>query len=138
MSARTLVPCLVLASACLALPSRSPAQDGPVAERPDTPTDLVLSLIEAFQAGDRAAVEELWARDGGTWTDDEGFAARAVGYQESEFDPESIETLERSGTTYVAVHADRDSQELVWVFMVTEIDGLLRAGGVEVRPAGMP
>ena len=112
----------------------------PSAPHPDTPEEVVVALIEAFRAGDQARVEALWARDGGTWTDAAGFRKRAAYYKDSEFDlaSGSIATTDRQGPHQVVVKAKQDGQDYVWVFLVTEIDGTLRAGGVEVRPAGMP
>jgi hypothetical protein len=100
----------------------------------------VVALIEAFQAGDRAAVEALWARDGGTWRDAAGFRERAKYYQDAEFDldPASIESVEQGDTTTLAVHAESAGIGYTWIFRVSEIDGELRAGGVETRPAGLP
>jgi hypothetical protein len=115
--------------------------DVPGAEepRPETPKEVVVALIEAFQAGDRARVESLWARDGGTWTDAAGFHARAAYYQKAEFDldPDSIIVTDGQ-PPQVVVRARQDGQEYHWCFLVSEIGGTLRAGGVETRPAGMP
>jgi hypothetical protein len=101
---------------------------------------VVIALIGAFQAGDRERVEALWARDGGTWRDDEGFRARAAYYQRAEFDlePESITVRREGETTRVVVEAREDGKDFIWVFLVTEIDGSLRAGGVVTRPKGTP
>lgn len=107
---------------------------------PGEPVDVVIALIRAFQAGDRAAVEARWAADGGTWRDDAGFRERAGYYQRAEFElePEKISTREDHGATFVAVQAKQDGQAYIWTFLVREIDGTLRAGGVESRPAGLP
>jgi len=128
-----------------AAPSDTQAPSGsehlsPSAPRPDTPEGVVIALIEAFQAGDQARVEELWARDGGTWRDAAGFQKRAAYFQQSEFDlaPDSITTTNRQGLDQVIVPARQDGQDQLWSFLVTETDGKLKAGGVEVRPAGMP
>jgi len=101
---------------------------------------LVRDLIEAFQDGDRAKVEALWARDGGTWTDQAGFEKRASGYREMEFDLdlETMETGDRGSAIAVVVHAKKEGAPWNWVFLVSEIGGALRAGGVEVHPAGLP
>jgi hypothetical protein len=101
---------------------------------------LVRDLIEAFQAGDRARVEALWARDGGTWTDQAGFEKRASGYREMLFDLdlEAMETGDRGRAIAVVVHAKKEGAPWNWVFLVSEIGGALRAGGVEVQPAGVP
>lgn len=108
--------------------------------RPTEPRAVVIALIRAFQARDRTAVEALWARDGGTWRDDAGFRERARYYEETEFDLDaaSIESVEQGETTMVAVQAQSGGAAYTWVFRVIEIDGELRAGGVEVRPTGLP
>jgi len=106
----------------------------------DNAREVVRDLIEAFQDGDRARVEALWARDGGTWTDQAGFDARATGYRETEFDLdlETMETGDRGRAILVVVHAQKDGALWNWTFLVSEIDGALRAGGVEAHPAGLP
>ncbi len=125
-------------------PSSSTVSDrgggSPTAPHPDTPKDVVIALIKAFQAGDQAAVEALWARDGGTWTDAAGFRERAAYYQKAEFDldPASMKAATRLETTTVIVKARQGGQDYVWSFLVTEIDGRLRAGGVEAHLAGLP
>lgn len=106
----------------------------------DNARELVRDLIEAFQDGDRARVEALWARDGGTWTDPSGFEQRAAGYRETEFDLdlETMETGERGPAIAVVVHGKKDGAPWNWTFLVSEIGGALRAGGVEAHPAGLP
>jgi len=125
------------ASAGPASPNAAPRRESLTAENAK---QVVRDLIEAFRAGDRAAVEALWARDGGTWSDQAGFEARAAGYRRAEFDltPESMETADRSGTILVVVRARQDGADWLWSFLVAEIGGSLRAGGVESRPAGAP
>lgn len=101
---------------------------------------VVIDLIEAFRAGDREKVESLWARDGGTWTDDEGFRKRAAHFREAEFDldPSSIVVYTGQGTPQVCVFAEEDGKDYVWSFLVAEIDGRLRAGGMQVSLKGLP
>ncbi len=110
------------------------------ADHPGSPQEVVVALIEAFQAGDRARVEALWARDGGTWTDDAGFRERAAYFQAAEFDldPGSIVTDTSQGTPMVIVTARQNGRDFAWRFLIAEIDGRLRAGGVETYPVGMP
>jgi len=128
----------VASSGSAALPDAD-GTNSPV-HHPDTPKDVVIALIEAFQTGDQAAVEALWARDGGTWTDAAGFRERAAYYQKAEFDldPKSIEVNTSQGAPMVIVRARQDGQDFIWRFLITKIDGTLRAGGVEAYPAGMP
>ncbi len=111
----------------------------PGAQEVSPEVEVVIALIEAFQAGDQARVEELWARDGGTWTNAEGFRQRAAYFQKAEFDldPRSITTTGES-SPQVVVKARQDDQDHIWIFHVLEIKGTLRAGGVETRPAGLP
>jgi hypothetical protein len=127
---------LVLVAAC--------GGDDPYRERvsehlePGTGEAVVIALIEAFQAGDQERVEALWARDGGTWRDAEGFRARAAPYQSSEFDldPESITINYDHGLPQVVVRATQDGQDYIWGFFVSEFDGVVRAGGVVTRAVG--
>jgi hypothetical protein len=120
--------------------SASPAEPRRLPLDAENAKRLVRDLIEAFKAGDRARVEALWARDGGTWTDDAGFAKRASYYQGMEFDldPKTMETGDRSGALVVVVHARKAGAEWLWTYLVSEIGGELRAGGAEARLAGTP
>jgi len=128
------------AAAAPAEPARASAAPRHEPLTAESAKQVVRDLIEAFRAGDRAAVEALWARDGGTWSDQAGFEARAEGYRRAEFElaPESMETADRSSAILVVVRARQDGADWLWSFLVAEIGGSLRAGGVESRPAGVP
>ncbi len=131
------------APASVAAPAPAPSGEGEraaAAAAPADPRAAVVALVEAFRAGDRDRVDALWARDGGTWTDAAGFRRRAAAYQATDFDldPGAMTTFVQGDTTTVAVPARRDGAATVWTFRVREIDGVLRVGGVETRPAGMP
>lgn len=109
------------------------------AERPETAAEIVVALIEAIRDEDRELAETLHIADGSRWQDAEGFTERADFYRSVEFDFESIsEWSAGGGWLKVAVPGSQDGQSYLYVFMVGETDGALRAGGMERRLAGMP
>ncbi len=130
---------LIVVCGCGVSTAADLSEAAPEAQDVSPEVEVVIALIEAFQAGDQDGVEALWARDGGTWTNAEGFRKRAAYYQKAEFDldPRSITTTGDS-SPQVVVKAKQDGQDHIWIFHVLEIKGTLRPGGVETRPAGLP
>lgn len=109
------------------------------AEQPETAAGIVVALIEAIRAEDRERAETLHVSDGSRWQDAESFTERADFYRSVEFDFESIsEWSAGGGWLKVAVPGIQDGHSYLYVFMVGETDGALRAGGMERRLAGMP
>ncbi|MDZ7769641.1 MAG: hypothetical protein U5K38_11460 [Woeseiaceae bacterium] len=109
------------------------------AEQPETAAEIVVALIEAIRDEDRERAEMLHVADGSRWHDAESFTERADFYRSVDFDFESISQWSAGGGWLkVAVPGTQDGHSYLYVFMVGETDGALRAGGMERRLAGMP
>lgn len=108
-------------------------------EQPETAAEIVVGLIEAIREEDRERAEALHVADGSRWHDAESFAERAGFYRTVEFDFESISQWSAGGGWLkVAVPGTQDGESYLYIFMVGETDGDVRAGGMERRLAGMP
>lgn len=112
---------------------------GTAAEQPETAAEVVVALIGAIRDEDRERAETLHVADGSRWQDAESFAERAAFYRSVEFDFESISQWSAGGEwLQVAVPGTQEGESYLYIFMVGETDGALRAGGMERRLAGMP
>lgn len=148
LTALTLLAALVLALGLVACGGEeAPEADGGEDVRHSDPASTeaarqtTLALIQAFQSGDQARAEELFAQEG-RWQTERGFQQWAQMFQNTLFDLDTLRVRPHGDSHEVLVEGDVSAESpasrgvRTFAFFTGNFDGVTKVGGIEMRRDG--